>query len=122
MNITQDISTEATCTTCSFSEDFSNYWTPVMYFRATNGSFKRVPQIANQYLGSVGGMTVYYMTPDDTTTNITAFKPVSFLYECYAEEKPTLIIGLSYARWKSFSAYPRLWWVQLISVLYREEL
>lgn len=51
-----------------------------MYFRARNGTFKRVPQIANQYLeGANGGMTVYYMSPDDTSVNITAFKPVSDL-------------------------------------------
>lgn len=43
-----DIPSEASCTTCTFTEDFSNYWTPAMYFRARNGTFKRVPQMANQ--------------------------------------------------------------------------
>lgn len=43
-----DIPAEASCTTCTFTEDFSNYWTPAMYFRARNGTFKRVPQMANQ--------------------------------------------------------------------------
>jgi hypothetical protein len=78
MDPQNNISLEATCTTCTFSEDFSNYWTAVLYFRAQNGTFKRVPQIANQYLdGANGGMTVYYVSPDDNSTNITAFKPVS---------------------------------------------
>jgi len=45
---TYDIPKESSCTTCTFTEDFSNYWTPVMYFRARNGTFKRVPQMANQ--------------------------------------------------------------------------
>lgn len=48
MNPALDIPAEASCTTCTFTEDFSNYWTPTMYFRARNGTFKRVPQMANQ--------------------------------------------------------------------------
>jgi hypothetical protein len=39
-----DVSTTASCTTCEFSEDFSNYWTANMYFKAKNGTFKRVQQ------------------------------------------------------------------------------
>lgn len=67
----------ASCTTCTFDQNFSNYWTQLMYFRARNGTFKRVPQIANQYLeGANGGMTVYYVSPDDASVNITAFRPV----------------------------------------------
>jgi hypothetical protein len=57
-----NIGEEATCTTCTFSEDFSNYWTATLFFRARNGSFIRVPQRPNigfeQARG--GGMTVYY--------------------------------------------------------------
>ena len=37
-----DISKTATCTTCRFKEDKSNYWTAVMYFKHANGSFLRV--------------------------------------------------------------------------------
>jgi hypothetical protein len=45
-----------------FSEDFSNYWTAVLYFRAQNGTFKRVPQKPNVgFETSNGGMTVYYL-------------------------------------------------------------
>ncbi len=71
-----DISQLATCTSCSFSEDLSNYWTANMYFKARNGSYKRVPQRANRYLqGSNGGITVYYVAPYDNS-KVTAFKPV----------------------------------------------
>lgn len=43
-----DIGALASCTTCSYAEDRSNYWTANMYFRARNGSYKRVPQIPNR--------------------------------------------------------------------------
>ncbi|KAI3319776.1 hypothetical protein HD806DRAFT_249690 [Xylariaceae sp. AK1471] len=70
-----DIVAESTCTSCTFAEDFSNYWTAVMYFRARNGTYKRVPQFANVGLRAVGGITVYYIPPYDGKTNVTAFKP-----------------------------------------------
>lgn len=73
-------SDEATCTTCQFSEDFSNYWTAVMYFKARNGTYKRVPQKPNVgFEGAKGGITVYYMQdslPDRVQkSKVTAFKP-----------------------------------------------
>lgn len=73
-----DPSVESTCTSCTFSEDFSNYWTANLYFRARNGTFKRVPQMLNLGLeGGDGGITVYYIPPYDGKTTVTAFKPVS---------------------------------------------
>lgn len=39
-----DIGNQGSCTTCAFSEDFSNYWTANLYFKARNGTYKRVPQ------------------------------------------------------------------------------
>lgn len=70
-----DISQLATCTTCHFKEDLSNYWTANLYFRARNGSYKRVPQIANQFNdGDNAGITIYYTSPGPGLT--TAFKPV----------------------------------------------
>ncbi|OCL09543.1 hypothetical protein AOQ84DRAFT_388101 [Glonium stellatum] len=70
-----DVSQIANCTTCSFSEDFSNYWTANLYFKARNGTFKRVPQIANRgNNGETGGMTVYYTSAYDNS-KVTAFKP-----------------------------------------------
>lgn len=70
-----DVSNLASCTTCTFAEDFSNYWTAAVYFRARNGSYKRVPQMPNQQIGNAdGGVTVYYTA----TEKVTAFKPVSY--------------------------------------------
>jgi len=78
-----DPAKKATCTTCTFTEDFSNYWTAVLYFRAKNGTFKRVKQVPNVgFNGATGGMTVYYMQNDVYMTDpskyskVTAFKPV----------------------------------------------
>ncbi|KAI0099009.1 hypothetical protein GGR51DRAFT_576420 [Nemania sp. FL0031] len=75
-----DVSEIANCTSCTFSEDLSNYWTANMltrprYFKARNGTYKRVGQMANRFLeGETGGMTVYYTSPYDGT-KVTAFKP-----------------------------------------------
>ena len=41
---TGDVSGAASCTTCQFADDFSNYWTANLYFKAKNGTFKRVTQ------------------------------------------------------------------------------
>lgn len=69
-----DIAKEAKCTTCHFKEDLSNYWTANVYFKARNGTFKRVPQIANEFNdGDNAGITVYYTAPRPNAT--TAFKP-----------------------------------------------
>ncbi|ORY03931.1 hypothetical protein BCR34DRAFT_591394 [Clohesyomyces aquaticus] len=77
---THDLAKLSTCTTCQFTEDFSNYWTAVLYFKAKNGTLKRVPQRAQQGMeGTQGGMVVYYMTDAlfDTAqkSKVTAFKP-----------------------------------------------
>ncbi|KAL8358884.1 hypothetical protein RB601_008218 [Gaeumannomyces tritici] len=75
-----DISQLATCTTCGPADDLSNYWTANVYFRARNGSYRRVPQVPNRFLFgdrfttmTAGGMTVYYIAPRKNT--VTAFKP-----------------------------------------------
>ncbi|KAF2262422.1 hypothetical protein CC78DRAFT_554536 [Lojkania enalia] len=77
---THDLASLSTCTSCQFTEDFSNYWTAVLYFRARNGTFKRVPQRAQAGMeGTQGGMVVYYMSDAlfDTAqkSTVTAFKP-----------------------------------------------
>ena len=84
-NMTGDIGNQGTCTTCTFSEDFSNYWTATMYFKhPTNGSYKRVPIMQNTALPEPinGGMTIYY-TQNELFNNggvkVTAFPPVSAL-------------------------------------------
>lgn len=62
MDPSLDIPAESTCTTCTFSEDFSDYWTPAMYFRARNGTFKRVPQMANQgFNGAVSAFSLHHV-------------------------------------------------------------
>ena len=72
-----DPSLEATCTTCDFSEDLSNYWTANLYFKARNGTFKRVPQMVNLGLSGREGVTVYYIPPYDGKSTVTAFPKVS---------------------------------------------
>lgn len=80
-----DPSKKSTCTSCTYSEDFSNYWTASLYFRAQNGTFKRVPQMTNLGLrGKNGGITVYYIPPYDGKTKVTAFPPVSN-FTCFAQ-------------------------------------
>lgn len=78
----------STCTSCIYKEDFSNYWTASMYFQSPeNGTFKRVPQMANGRLNGTlleqeGGLTVYYMRPfSGSNMKTTAFKPVSITTE-----------------------------------------
>ncbi|KAK0611814.1 hypothetical protein B0T14DRAFT_595187 [Immersiella caudata] len=78
-----DPSVESTCTTCTYSEDFSNYWTASLYFQSPeNGSFKLVPQrtnfvgLDNERHPQGGGITVYYMTPfSGGKAQTTSFKP-----------------------------------------------
>ncbi|KAI0527711.1 hypothetical protein F5B22DRAFT_582000 [Xylaria bambusicola] len=66
---TIDPPAQSTCTSCSYVEDTSNYWTASIYFRSPeNGTLKRVPQMANGRLNGTlleqdGGLTVYYMRP-----------------------------------------------------------
>ncbi|KAK4184206.1 hypothetical protein QBC35DRAFT_362559, partial [Podospora australis] len=78
-----DISALADCTTCSYSEDLSNYWTANLYFRARNGSYKRVPQIPVHSFGDLfndkfteksrAGFVVYYVS--EKPGDVTAFRP-----------------------------------------------
>ncbi|OAA66985.1 hypothetical protein SPI_01561 [Niveomyces insectorum RCEF 264] len=78
--VVHDLAKLSTCTTCQFSEDFSNYWTAVLFYRAANGTYKRVRQQPNVgFEGTRAGMTVYYMQDAlfdvDQPSNVTAFKP-----------------------------------------------
>ncbi|KAJ4297594.1 hypothetical protein N0V90_005487 [Kalmusia sp. IMI 367209] len=56
----------------------SNYWTAILFFRAKNGTFKRVPQKGNvNFEASTGGHTVYYIPKNvngATPGAVTAFK------------------------------------------------
>lgn len=73
-----DPPTVSSCTSCTYSEDFSNYWTANLYFKARNGSYKRVPQFANLGLNVKAGMTIYYIRGYQPNARVTAFPPVSF--------------------------------------------
>ncbi|TAQ88826.1 hypothetical protein B7494_g2843 [Chlorociboria aeruginascens] len=75
-----DVSTLASCTTCEFSQDFSNYWTANLYYKARNGTYKRVNQgsaalqFNDNFSTQIGGGTlVYYVSAQPGS--ITAFKP-----------------------------------------------
>ena len=72
---THDLPSASSCTSCTCSEDFSNYWTAVLFVRARNGTFKRVPQFVSEGLHGVGGITVYYIPSTNNETQVTAFKP-----------------------------------------------
>jgi len=71
MDPNNDISKTATCTSCSFKEDKSNYWTAVMFMHSKNGTYKRVPQVGNGgpqgKLNNKGGLDVYYIPSGKTT-------------------------------------------------------
>ena len=72
-----DLSKRSTCTSCSFNQDKSNYWTAVMFFKSKNGTYHRVPQVGNGgpqgALVNNGGLDIYYIP----SGKVTAFKPVS---------------------------------------------
>ncbi|KAJ2912083.1 hypothetical protein MD484_g8333, partial [Candolleomyces efflorescens] len=76
MDPSLDLPNLASCTTCRFKENKSNYWTAVMYFKHPNGSYIRVPQIENAGVGLPnGGMTVYYIQPP-TNEKVTSFSKI----------------------------------------------
>jgi len=68
-----DVGERGSCTTCTFTEDFSNYWTAVMMFKAANGTYKRVPIMQNGALpnGINGGMTVWALPSPHLGTRLT---------------------------------------------------
>jgi len=74
MDPADDIAARAKCTSCSFVQDKSNYWTAVMFFKHKNGSYIRVPQTGNGgpqgKLVNDGGLDVYYIP----SGKVTAFK------------------------------------------------
>lgn len=83
MDPKKDMPGESTCTTCQYSEDFSNYWTAILYFRAQNGSYKRVHNLGNNGFETAnGGLTIYYMQDAiydlGQKSKVTPFQPVSW--------------------------------------------
>ncbi len=82
---TYDLPSMSTCTSCTFKEDLSNYWTADLFFKAKNGTFKRVPQVGNGgpqgQLVNKGGLDIYYIP----SGKVTAFKKV-----CIGKSTPAL--------------------------------
>lgn len=83
----------------------SNYWTANVYFKARNGTYKRVPQIPNRdlfndkYTGkTTGGFVVYYVSPGKGKT--TAFKPVCIQQMVRRVRLTQSSTGVPYARWR----------------------
>jgi hypothetical protein len=81
MDPAEDPAQKSTCTSCSFVQDKSNYWTAVMFFKAKNGTYIRVPQVGNGgpqgKLINKGGLDIYYIPSGKTT----AFKKVSSTHQ-----------------------------------------
>lgn len=102
MDPAKDMPGESTCTTCQFTEDTSNYWTAVLFFRARNGTFKRVPIRPNVgFDDAEGGMTVYYMQNGladyQQRSKVTAFKPVRHQAVLNAGSTELINLGVPYA-------------------------
>lgn len=72
--LTHDLPALSPCTSCTFTQDFSNYWTAVLFFRAKNGTFHRVPQALSEGLRGAGGITVYYIPSARNETRVAAFR------------------------------------------------
>ena len=45
VNVTSDDLLASNCTSCAIDKDRSVYWTPLLYFQHTNGTFERVTQV-----------------------------------------------------------------------------
>ena len=67
---TGDVSEKATCTTCQFAEDFSNYWTANLYFKAKNGTYKRVPQGGAAYVALPPSIVIDRVANDPVKVSI----------------------------------------------------
>jgi hypothetical protein len=58
--MTYDQARASKCSSCPVQDDFSNYWTPKLYYQYQNGSFQSVPTVGDSMSDQNGGMTVYY--------------------------------------------------------------
>jgi hypothetical protein len=86
----------STCTSCSFVEDMSNYWTAVMFFKHRNGSVIRVPQVPNGGLVQNGGLDVYYIPQG----KVTAFKKVNLPITNLMTLDLIQLLGVPHDCWK----------------------
>jgi len=76
-----DLVAQSTCTSCSFVEDLSNYWTAVMFFKSKDGTYHRVEQTGNGgpqgVLINDGGLDVYYIPSGKTTAFAKGFRMIA---------------------------------------------
>ncbi|KFA60327.1 hypothetical protein S40285_07662 [Stachybotrys chlorohalonatus IBT 40285] len=77
MSLSHDL-TQSTCTSCSYTQDKSNYWTAAMFFQHRNGSYHRVRQVGNGgpqgAHPQVGGITMYYIPSGRVTAFARGFR------------------------------------------------
>ena len=62
LNMTYDDARASKCSSCQIKADLSNYWTPLLYYHAQNGSFFPVPVAGDSAAAENGGMVVYYQS------------------------------------------------------------
>jgi hypothetical protein len=78
MSTSHDLPGQSSCTSCSYTQDKSNYWTAAMYFHHRNGSYHRARQVGNGgpqgALNQQGGITMYYIP----SGKVTAFAKVLY--------------------------------------------
>ena len=103
-----DLASRSTCTSCSFAQDKSNYWTAVMFFKAKNGTYHRVPQVGNGgpqgKLVNKGGLDVYYIP----SGKVTAFKAVCCQVPKNTRETQTLTQSRASACWRATLQTPKM--------------
>lgn len=115
-NVTMDPNNDpaqlSKCTSCTFNQDKSNYWTAVMFFKAANGSYIRVPQIGNGgpqgKLVNDGGLDVYYIPSGKTTafkkgfrmlagsaanTDVSKVKSGNICHRCWTSASENTFVG-----------------------------
>ncbi|KAH9225052.1 hypothetical protein DL95DRAFT_473852 [Leptodontidium sp. 2 PMI_412] len=78
-----DLVAQSTCTSCTFSEDFSNYWTAALYYQARNGTFKRVAQFENSGLKQNGGITGFRMLAGNPMLRSTEGESRGICHRCF---------------------------------------
>jgi hypothetical protein len=78
MPTTHDLPGRSSCTSCSYTQDKSNYWTAAMYFHHRNGSYHRARQVGNGgpqgSLNQQGGITMYYIPSGKVTAFAKGFR------------------------------------------------
>jgi hypothetical protein len=95
-----------------------------LYFKARNGTYKRVPQIANQFNDDDNaGLTVYYTSPGPNLT--TAFRPVRLSSQWTRLVVTEVGTGLPHAHWRRNETHvrkPREEHATVLPLLHKREL